>query len=646
MFNATGPEKEQRRPTTPDKKLRFLNFDPARVSWLVGELDAILHDLIDYEARHTARIDNLNRAWETSSRNLLHYLALLRHDLLPLRKALSSFGLSSLGRSESHVMASIISVLRLLNQLLDRPIRLKVPFTRQVTYEQGFSLLEAHAESLFGPPPTERRVRIMVTFASDAADNYTMVRRLIENGMDCARINCAHDDPATWEKMCANVRKAERETGRRCRILMDLGGPKLRTGPLAPGPQVLKLRPVRDALGAVVKPALVWLSDGAASGPAGAVTLPVLDNWYKGLKVGDAVVFRDARNKLRRMIVERTHKNGCLVKIETTAYIVPAIELHCVRRGRAVGHAGSIGALPHHEESLLLKPGDRLVLSARDKMGRLEQRSPDGTVINPATIPCTLPEVFFDVKKGERICFDDGKIIGIVESVADDGLHVKIVAAKALGSRLRADKGINLPDSSLSMPGLTGKDIADLEFITRHADIVALSFVRDPSDIALLHRHLTRLGSTNIGVVLKIETGQAVRKLPSLLIAAMALHPIGVMIARGDLAVELGFDNLAGAQEEILLTCEAAHVPVIWATQVLENLAKFGMPSRAEISDAAMGVRAECVMLNKGEYIGSAVTMLDVILKRMERRSLDKVDYRKNRDESRFFIEGLDDEKK
>ena len=74
---------------------------------------------------------------------------------------------------------------------------------------------------------------------------------------------------------------------------------------------------------------------------------------------------------------------------------------------------------------------------------------------------------------------------------------------------------------------------------------------------------------------------------------------------------------------------------MVWATQVLENLAKSGMPSRAEISDAAMGVRAECVMLNKGEFIGKAVTMLESILKRMQLRSLDKIDYRKNRAESR-----------
>ena len=89
------------------------------------------------------------------------------------------------------------------------------------------------------------------------------------------------------------------------------------------------------------------------------------------------------------------------------------------------------------------------------------------------------------------------------------------------------------------------------------------------------------------------------------------------MIARGDLAVELGYERLAEVQEEILWLCEAAHLPVIWATQVLEQLAKSGLPSRAEISDAAMAGLAECVMLNKGPHIDEAVTVLDDILCRM-----------------------------
>src|ERR1019366_7333504 len=98
----------------------------------------------------------------------------------------------------------------------------------------------------------------------------------------------------------------------------------------------------------------------------------------------------------------------------------------------------------------------------------------------------------------------------------------------------------------------------------------------------------------------------------------MRSRAVGVMIARGDLAVECGYQRLAEVQEEILWICEAAHVPVIWATQVLETLAKKGMPSRSEITDAAMGERAECVMLNKGPYAITAVRVLADILKRMQ----------------------------
>jgi pyruvate kinase len=117
--------------------------------------------------------------------------------------------------------------------------------------------------------------------------------------------------------------------------------------------------------------------------------------------------------------------------------------------------------------------------------------------------------------------------------------------------------------------------------------------------------------------VLKIETRRGFESLPDMLLTAMRAPQCGVMIARGDLAVECGFERLAEVQEEILWLCEAAHVPVIWATQVLETLAKEGRPSRAEITDAAMGLRAECVMLNKGPYVLSAVRALDDILRRM-----------------------------
>jgi hypothetical protein len=119
-------------------------------------------------------------------------------------------------------------------------------------------------------------------------------------------------------------------------------------------------------------------------------------------------------------------------------------------------------------------------------------------------------------------------------------------------------------------------------------------------------------------LVLKIETEKAVRNLPALIVRAAGKLPIAVMIARGDLAIELGYARIAEIQEEILWLCEAAHVPVIWATQVLEGMAKQGVPSRAEVTDAAMAGRAECVMLNKGPHIVATVEMLATVLARMQ----------------------------
>ena len=122
----------------------------------------------------------------------------------------------------------------------------------------------------------------------------------------------------------------------------------------------------------------------------------------------------------------------------------------------------------------------------------------------------------------------------------------------------------------------------------------------------------------DLGLVLKIETRQGFANLPAILLTAMRHPRVAVMIARGDLAVEIGFERLAEVPRQILALCEAAHVPAIWATQVLETLAKTGQPARAEITDAAAGERADCVMLNKGPHITEAIRTLDDILARMD----------------------------
>jgi pyruvate kinase len=475
----------------------------------------------------------------------------------------------------------------------------------------------------------------MVTAPSEAATNYELVQQLLQSGMNCLRINCAYDSPEAWSRMIANLRQAQEELKKPCTLLMDIAGPKLRVGPLEAGPQVMKVRPHRDVFGRIKSPTRLWLTpdESRVRPPAGAEGSLYLDaNWLASCAPGDSIHFKDARGAGRRMNIVASEGANRWAELSKTAYITPETDLHLQRRGKGHLHDANVEHvpatqprdIPAHVQSLVLRPGDTLMLTRTFAPGHPAIYDEQGRLLSPATVSLTLPEIFDQVRPGEPIWFDDGKIGGTIRAIDDEAISVEITHAAPDGSKLEADKGINVPESELRLPPLTSNDLRALEFIARHADLVGYSFVRDAHGIRELQRHLAELGGEHLGIILKIETRKAFESLPDLLLAAMHGGPVGVMIARGDLAIECGFERLAEVQEEILWLAEAAHVPVIWATQVLERLAKDGIPSRAEITDAAMAGRAECVMLNKGPYIVDAVRSLDDILRRMQTHQAKK----------------------
>jgi pyruvate kinase len=591
----------------------------ANLESILQELTAIRADMIADEARSAARLDQVHVNYRESARNLVHYLALRRRDLRPLQLQLAALGLSSLGRAESHVLATVDAVLEVLHRLTGCPRPESSPAAAFIDFGTGERLLAEHTEALLGPTTPGRGARIMVTMPGEAADDFTLVRDLMQGGMNCMRINCAHDDVKAWARMIDHLRRAEQELGRSCQVIMDLAGPKLRTGPLEPGPAVVKIRPRRDDFGRVAAPARVWLSLGndphPPPSPADAC-LTVPEAWLARLRPGEQVKFTDARGSKRIFVVIDVTHGGCWVEATKTAYVVPGTVLR--HEQEADDREGLVGDPPPTENAVALQQGDRLILTRNLEPGRPATRDGAGQVLTPAMIGCTIPEVFDTVQSGESIWFDDGKIGGVVEKVETERVLIRITRSRLQGEKLRADKGINLPESDLRLPALTAKDIEDLTFVAKHADVVELSFANCADDVESLQNNLIRLGGDPPAIVLKIETRRGFDNLPNMLLTAMRSACCGVMIARGDLAVECGFERMAEVQEEILWICEAAHVPVIWATQVLETLAKEGMPSRAEITDAAMGDRAECVMLNKGPHVLSAVEVLDDILRRMQ----------------------------
>ncbi|MFT6867484.1 MAG: pyruvate kinase [Cyclobacteriaceae bacterium] len=472
-----------------------------KIEDIINTVENILNEVHQDQKKELYHINHVHEAHQKSATNLINYLSLRSHDICDLQRKLGYLGMSRLARAEAHTEASLKSTLFYLHRLIGQEYHMPTKFTLSI--KRSEKLLAQNTQNLLGDAHSNRRLRVMVTIPENASKDEFMVDQMVTQGMDVARINCAHDGPETWLKMIQNVKRASEKFGREVVISMDIGGPKIRTG--------------------------------------------------------------------------------------------------------QVGH------------SLMLNTDDLVILSRLPLIGHPARYDEQGLIIERAKISCTLPEVFDYLKAGDIAYFDDGIIKGIIEELDDRQALIKITRTAIGGSKLKADKGINFPDSKLKIHGLTEQDRVNLKFIAKHADVVNFSFVNTPEDVKEIHNELKKLDAfERLGIIYKIETQLAYDNLTMILLEAMKGQKIGVMIARGDLAIEAGWKRMGSIQKEMLAICNACHIPVVWATQVLENLAKRGLPSRSEITDAVNAAKADCIMLNKGPHIIKAIQLLDQIIESAE----------------------------
>lgn len=450
----------------------------------IMQLESSMHETI---ASKKSLLEELHNDQVVSAKNLLSYLTLRNLDIRELQDLLHIYGFSSLASSEGHILRQVQAIRERLGKVY--------PQGEHDLCTYAFSKLKMGERSrlLFGQKTEAPIPYMMVTFDQEFADDYSKVISLLQNGMNIARINCAHDDEFTWLKMINQVRKASEETGIPCKIYMDLAGPKIRTKILGKGNDKGKVK--------IKEGQLIWML-----------------------------------------------------------------------------------------EDDLAVDKSQVVISPNEK------------------------GIIHQLKKGDRVFIDDGTIHCLVDKIRGEKIGLRVVRISSKKGFLKEGKGINFPDSLLQVASLTDFDRICLPFISEHADLVGYSFVKTGEDIADLRLALQKISENYPQLIIKIETLQAVENLPSLLFEGMKEQAFGVMIARGDLAVEIGFERLGEIQEEILWICEAGHVPVVWATQVLESLHKSGMVTRSEITDAGHAAMAECVMINKGDYtIEVMETLRDVI---------------------------------
>ena len=500
-----------------------------KIQKLDKELSNILQEMVDRDDSINIELSQVHKDYELSAKNLYRYLMLRMFDLRKYHDSLSDLGISSIRSAEGYVLSNLYNVVK--NLRLNQNTSFSIDTELEIVgYKKSKKLLKKHANSLFNAGRKKHFTEIMVTLPNEAAEDKEMIREMILNGMEIARINLSHGDLGIWSKMVSIIHEIKLETRKEIKIFMDLSGPKIRTS-----------------------------------------------------------------------TIEIQGKKG-----KSKNYIP-------------------------------IRVGEHIILTKRETLGKKSKFGENNEQLEKGEVGVMLHGIIEDAEIGDVVLFDDGMIRSKIIIKKDDELE--IVITDCYKTKLSSHKGINLPNTILNLPALTEKDIENLPFICEHADIVGYSFVRTRSDVAKLYAELDKNNASNIGVVFKIENQEAFENLPEILFEGMKRNKIGVMIARGDLAVEIGFERISEVQNQILWLCEAAHIPVIWATQVLENLAKTGIPTRAEISDAAKGAQAECVMLNKGPYINEAIRILKNILIRMEGHSFKKKDELRSLNISKKYFE-------
>jgi len=567
----------------------------------------LLHAVDEEAARMVPRISAALPPHRASALNLAHYIGLRKRDVRRMQLDLAALGLSSLGRSEGHVRTTLVQLAKWLGV---REAAVAAGASGTVPDRaQAEARLHENTRALLGPRPSGRHVYIMVTVPDAAELTAGWVDAILKAGTNVLRINGAHETPREWAAAASLIRARAAALKCEVRVFVDMPGPKLRGQIPETLRGVLHLPRRKDRLGRTVASTEVMF----VARHAGPGQIPVPREWLATLRPGDVIAFVDAGGRKRKLLVAGPLPGGVRGVCRQSLYITSGLALEWRRKGRLRGR-GKVGPLPRQPREHLFSPGDEFLLTD------------GGTKRSPGlcTIACPEPAALATVRTGDRVILDDGRIAAVAQRRTAEGLHCRVLSTLKLPTRLRSGKGLAFPDSRFVRDALGEQDEEVLRFALEHADGVEVSFVNSGRDVALVVDRLNASGRAGFGMVLKLETREAMHNLPEILFEALRYDAVGLMIARGDLAVELSFERLAEMQEELLWFGEACHLPVIWATQVLDTLAHTGVPTRAEVTDAAMAMRAECVMLNKGSHVAAAVRTLADIICKMETHQFKK----------------------
>src|SRR4051812_37197356 len=386
-----------------------MSADAQQLAQLHSDVDALLAELADAEHSRQSEIAAAYADKRCSATNLVHYNALRQVGLAEVQQRLSQFGLAAPAHSPAHVQASLRLVLAAISAMRGRDwVHDDASY---VAVADGARLLERNATELLG------------------------------SAGEITRINCARDDATAWKAMAANVRSAAAAAGRTCLVVMDLAGPKLLTGPVEPGPQVVRLRPTRNAQGQVVAAGRGWLTSArrpARPPESDLATLPVKAEWLADRAEGDELMLRDTRGSKRRLLLAAAAPGGFVVSTEKTTYVGTGTVLKASGKRNSI----KVGELPPIEQSFRVAAGDVVRLTRDCTPAQIDDDL-------PPRIGCTLPEFFSHAQVGQRVVFGAGALAGLIVAVTGKRVDVRITHPEDGTERLCGGMEITASDTEL-----------------------------------------------------------------------------------------------------------------------------------------------------------------------------------------------------
>ena len=577
-------------------------------------IETTYSQLLELKEEILSNVDQNNP--NQSIQNLQAYIKLRSLDLRELQNHLTNLGLSSLGRAQSCVINSINQDILILSKLLHKPYKQTQNDLDALNYDDAKNIMLKNSE-VFGKSDSSFKTKVMVTLPSEAQESSKLIGELIANGTSVFRINTAHDNAAAWNRMASFIKEENGKQNKETKIYVDLAGPKNRTQTIQKiftpfkigswrNPKLVELIPIST-------PDVATKKLEKSNTNSVQATLVVSHDFFQICKTSTKVKIDDFERDARQCyeLIKENDRIFLNANKKITIFENTTIEIKDENH-KYISCLYNIEKLP---EDIKLYKGNQIIITHQDIIG-CSDYSYENITYN-AVIGCSNKEIFPYVNIGDDIFIDDGKIGCKVSHINEIGLVCDIFLAKENGTSLKEEKGINFPSTDLKIDAITPEDEKIFEDIVEFADIIGLSFAQTQEDIKKLQNMLKLKHKEHIAIAPKIETKTALKNLPLILESLLEWPNHALMIARGDLAIEVGFDNLPYIQEEILNICEASHTPVIYATQILEGKMKNNLPSRAEVTDAAIAQRADCVMLNKGPYVTDTVIIIKNILRQM-----------------------------